>query len=264
MTAQEHWKRSGLVNDVNAAIRDNPLAAGLITAGALWMLLGRKGVGAVAGGIGAAAAGAGHMAGKAGSAAFGSARAAAQTAASAVGSAGSSMASTVASAGARGIDKVASIVPDMSADEPSDYGFTPEQGRAGTGTSFASTTTGRYAANIKSTLAETFERQPLLLGAVGLAIGAAIASSFKTTAVEAEWIGEHGAAARQTLEQAAKDATERAWQAGKEEAQKQNLTEAAGWDAAERLVDKAETVLKAGRESLVTASGTSTGSQNQR
>ena len=78
-----------------------------------------------------------------------------------------------------------------------------------------------------------FEQQPLLLGAVGLAIGAAIASSFATTKVESEWIGEQGAATRDKLTQAAKDATDRAWQAGKDEAQKQNLTENAGWDAAE-------------------------------
>ena len=103
---------------------------------------------------------------------------------------------------------------------------------------------------MKSRLAETFEQQPLLLGAVGLAIGAAIASSFATTRVESEWIGEQGAATRDTLKQAAKDATDRAWQAGKDEAQKQNLTEQAGWDAAERLAEKAESVLKAGRESV--------------
>ena len=254
---QDHWKRSGLVDDLNTAIRDNPLAAGLITAGALWMLFGRKGmgvaaagIGAAASGIGSAAAGAGHMAGKAGSAAFSSARSAAQTAAEAVGSAGASVAASVGSAGARGIDKVASIIPDMSADEPSDYGYTPEQSRARASKSFAASAPGRYAADVKSRLADTFEQQPLLLGAVGLAIGAAIASSFATTKVESEWIGEQGAATRETLTKAAKDATERAWQAGKDEAQKQNLTEAAGWDAAERLAEKAGTVFKAGRESV--------------
>ena len=246
MSAQQHGKRSGLVEDLNTAIRDNPLAAGLITAGAIWMLLGRKGVGAAAAGIGAAATGAGHMAGKAGSAAFGSARSAAE----AIGSAGSSVASTVADAGARGIDKVASIIPDLSADEPSDYGYTPEQSRARSSKSFAASATGRYAADVKSRLAETFEQQPLLLGAVGLAIGAAIASSFRTTAVEAEWIGDKGAATRETLTKAAKDAADRAWQAGTDEAQKQNLTEEAGWDAAEKLAEKAGTVLKAGRDSL--------------
>jgi hypothetical protein len=256
MSAQEHWKRSGIVEDLNAAIRDNPLAAGLIGAGALWMLFGRKGIGAAASGIGAAAGGAGHMAGTAGSAAFGSARSAAQ----AVGSAGSSVASKLKTAASQSADAVASIVPDMSADEPSDYGFTPEQSRARTSKSFASSTTGRYAENVKSTLAETFERQPLLLGAVGLAIGAAIASSFATTSVESEWIGEQGTAAREKLKQAAKQATDRAWEAGKDEAQKQHLTESAGWDAAESLVEKTESVVKAGRESLARAAGASTSS----
>jgi hypothetical protein len=245
MSAQNQWKRSGIVEDLNVAIRNNPLAAGLIAAGALWVLLGRKGVGAAATGIGAAAAGAGHMAGKAGAAAFGSARSAAQ----AVGSAGSSVASTVASAGADAIDKVASIVPDLSTEEHSDYGYTPEQSRSRTNNALAAST-GRYAANVKSTLADTFDRQPLLLGAVGLAIGAAIASSFATTAVESEWIGEQGAATREKLKQAAKDVTDRTLQAGKDEAEKQNLTGEAGWDAAARLKEKAESVLKAGAASL--------------
>lgn len=256
MSAQEHWKRTGLVNDLNNAIRENPLAAGLITAGAIWMLLGRKGVGAVAGGIGAAAVGAGHVAGKAGSAAFDSARSAASAVGSAgsslastVASAGSNIASTVASAGASGIDKVASIVPDLSADEP-EQNFREQREREEANKSFASSRLGPYAEDIKSRLSDAFEHQPLLLGAVGLAIGAAIASSFRTTAIESEWVGEHGAATRESLTQAAKDATDRAWQAGKDEAKKQNLTEEAGWDAAERLAESAESVFKAGASSV--------------
>ena len=254
MTAQPHWKRSGIVEDLNASIRDNPLAAGLIGAGALWLLLGNRGVAATAAGIGAAATGTGSAAARAGSAALDTARSAAQ----AVGSAGSSVAATLKSAGSHGIDKVASIVPDMSANEASDYGFTAEQARARTG-SASNFSTGHYAAKMKSTLADTFEQQPLLLGAVGLAIGAAIASSFRTTAMESEWIGEQGAEMRDKLKQAAKDATGRAWQAGRQEAQKQNLTEEAGWDAAERLADKAQTVFNAGRDSLQGAASGATG-----
>ena len=255
MTAQQHWKRSGIVEDLNATIRENPLAAGLIGAGAVWMLLGNRGVMATATGIGAAATGTGAAAARAGSAALDTARSAAQ----AVGNAGSSVAATLKSAGSQGIDKVASIVPDLSDNEASDYGFTAEQARGRTG-SASTFTTGNYAAKMKSTLADTFERQPLLLGAVGLAIGAAIASSFRTTTMESEWIGEQGAETRDKLKQAAKDATNRAWQAGKEEAQKQNLTEDAGWDAAERLADKAQTVFKAGRDSLQGTASGATGS----
>ena len=251
--SMQDWKRSGIVDDLNAAIRDNPLAAGLIGGGVVWMLFGGKGLGAAAAGAGYAAGKVGSAAGRAGSAAIDSARSAAQ----AVGSAGSSVASSVKAAGSAGFDKVASIVPDISADEPSDYGFTAEQmqSRAARAGSSLASSTGRYADTVKSTLADTFERQPLLLGAVGLAIGAAIASSFATTAVESEWIGETGANTRDKLKQAAKDATDRAWQAGKQEAEKQNLTEEAGWDAAERVAEKVESVFKAGRDSLQGAAG---------
>ena len=249
MSMQDQPKRSGIVDDLNTAIRDNPLAAGLIGAGVVWMLFGRKGLGAAAAGAGFAAGKVGSAAGRAGSAAIDSARSAAQ----AVGDAGSSVASSVKSAGSRGFDKVASIVPDLSADEPSDFGFTADQMPSRAKSSLAAST-GRYANSVKATLADTFERQPLLLGAVGLAIGAAIASSFATTAVESEWIGETGAATRDKLKQTAKDA----WQAGKEEAQKQNLTENAGWDAAERVAEKVESVFKAGRDSLQDATSGAT------
>ena len=42
----------------------------------------------------------------------------------------------------------------------------------------------------QSSLADMLERQPLLLGAVGLAIGAAIAGAFRTSELENEWVGE--------------------------------------------------------------------------
>jgi hypothetical protein len=44
----------------------------------------------------------------------------------------------------------------------------------------------------QSTLADMLERQPLVLGAIGLAIGAAVAGAFRTSGLENEWIGERG------------------------------------------------------------------------
>jgi hypothetical protein len=41
----------------------------------------------------------------------------------------------------------------------------------------------------QSSLASAFERQPLLLGAVGVAIGAAVAGAFQVTALESETMG---------------------------------------------------------------------------
>src|SRR5947209_11082130 len=91
MIFKDELDRAGPVVDrLNAAIRDNPLAAGLIGAGVAWMLMGgAKGFGVMAGG----------------------AESAAGTAGSAVATAGSAVASRVAKAGsatAAGLKRAAS------------------------------------------------------------------------------------------------------------------------------------------------------------
>jgi hypothetical protein len=45
-------------------------------------------------------------------------------------------------------------------------------------------------AKAQSSLTDMLERQPLVLGAVGLAIGAAIAGAFRTSDLENEWVGD--------------------------------------------------------------------------
>ena len=45
-------------------------------------------------------------------------------------------------------------------------------------------------AKAQSSLADILERQPLVLGAIGLAIGAAVAGAFRTSDLENEWIGD--------------------------------------------------------------------------
>jgi hypothetical protein len=42
----------------------------------------------------------------------------------------------------------------------------------------------------QSSLADIFESQPLVLGVVGLAIGAAVAGAFRSSDIENEWLGE--------------------------------------------------------------------------
>ncbi len=42
----------------------------------------------------------------------------------------------------------------------------------------------------QSSLADLFERQPLVIGAIGLAIGAAVAGAFRMSDFENEWLGE--------------------------------------------------------------------------
>jgi hypothetical protein len=45
-------------------------------------------------------------------------------------------------------------------------------------------------AQAQSSLADILDRQPLVVGAVGLAIGAAIAGAFRTSDLENEWVGD--------------------------------------------------------------------------
>lgn len=68
-------------------------------------------------------------------------------------------------------------------------------------------------ARAQSSLADFLERQPLVLGVVGLAIGAAAAGAFQTSDIENEWLGEisddvkadlgaRGGAASQSIQEA--------------------------------------------------------------
>src|SRR3954452_14450573 len=104
MTMKEELDRAGpMVDRLNAAIRENPLAAGLIGAGIAWMLFGgAKGVGLMANAAKSAAGMAGSAAATAGNAAASGLTRAGSTAVEGL--------KEVASASG----SVASIVPDMS------------------------------------------------------------------------------------------------------------------------------------------------------
>src|SRR5204863_2864028 len=189
------------------------LAAGLIGAGIAWMLMGgAKGFGAMAGAAKDAAGMSASAATAAGGAVAGGAVAGGVTKAASATAAGlKSVASDAAGS-------VASLVPDISVSD-TDKAF---EAGADAGATVANrinsgAATGReYAAAIQSRLSESLEKQPLLLGAIGLAIGAGIASTFATTAVESELMGEQGSAAREKLQGLAGDVTDRAKQIASE------------------------------------------------
>ena len=237
-----------VVDRLNAAIRDNPLAAGLIGAGVAWMLMGgAKGFGVMAGAAKDAAKGAAGMAG--------SAAATADAGASGLTQAGSATTARLKGAASDVAGSVASLVPDISAPD-SDKAF---EAVADAGASVgnrinSATAAGReYGAAIQSRLSESLEKQPLLLGAIGLAIGAGIASTFATTAVESELMGEQGAAAREQLQGLAGDVTNRAKQIVsdlKDEANRQGLTPDAAKSAAAGIGEKVKAVASAGRDSV--------------
>jgi hypothetical protein len=177
--------QASFFDSLRSAVRDNPVAAALIGGGAAWLLVGNAGV-----------------------------KAAASSAAAA--------ASPVVDAGTRNLRSAASglrqtvappTAPEMDHEAPSGIGENSREARHAAsdaissaaetirdrldeGIGFARENLGKLNpgkesfTKAQSALAEMLERQPLAIGAIGLAIGAVFAGSFRTSDLESDWIGE--------------------------------------------------------------------------
>jgi len=174
--------QTGFFDNLVAAVRENPLAAVLIGGGAFWLLAGNEKL-----------------------------KSAAHTA---------TAASPIVDIGARNVRAAASglqrtaappTAPEMDHDQSMGVGETLRgagsavsdamsgasdtiKDRFDEGVAYARENLGNPGkeafTKAQSSLADMLERQPLLLGAVGLAIGAAIAGAFRTSELENEWVGE--------------------------------------------------------------------------
>lgn len=254
-----------MARNLNRQVRDNPLALGLIGAGAAWLLLGQgvrgeasrltsqddgergyrdgdrtRFVGEV-GPVGQRT-GTGYsstsshqgLGDRVGSAASG-VGSAASNAASGIGSGVSSAASSVGDAASNAANRVSGAASDLG-----------ESGRrlahdAADNLSYAADATRRSAADagrqigsagrrIQRSFMDTLQEEPLILGAVALAIGAAIGAALPSTRVEDEWLGDTRDNLRDEALSYGRDAVEKAGtvashalQAGNEEADRQGL-----------------------------------------
>jgi len=179
---------TGFLDNLVAAVRENPLAAALIGGGALWLLMGNEKL-----------------------------KDAANSATAAT--------STLVDIGARNARATASglrrteappTAPDMDNDASFHAGESLSNAAGAAGDSVSDTAqkiksrldeSTAYArekvaslgnplpgretfTKAQSSLADLLERQPLVLGVVGLAIGAAVAGAFRTSDLENEWVGE--------------------------------------------------------------------------
>jgi hypothetical protein len=111
---------------------------------------------------------------------------------------------------------------------------------------------GREAfANVQSSVADLLERQPLVLGLIGAAIGAAVAGAFRTLDLENEWLG-------QTSDEVRADLTARAGSVsqslrGASDTLTAELGDAAA-EAADRLKQAGMDAAAAARDSVSTSS----------
>ena len=164
---------SDFVRDLADSIRQNPTAAALISMGVCWLLMGGNRASLFAG-----TAGSSDRSG------------AVSTTLSNLGSYMGHGAGAAAAA-ARVSDTAAATASQIS------DGVTAATSTVGglvsrTGSAIQETSRAGYglARTVQNDLSALFERQPWVLGAVGLAIGAGIAAAFPTTEVESRIAGE--------------------------------------------------------------------------
>jgi hypothetical protein len=248
MSAQNNGSGAGdFVSGLQDAVRQNPVSAALVGMGLLWMFTGGNRLSTAAAFFPAVAKGA------AAGAADGLLRTAGVVSAAGEG---------VKSLGERFVDGVRDTLSEATA-ATGDAATRSVEGvksvAAQSAAQLRSTTAEIGAADygvgpLQQNLKQTFERQPLLLGAIGLAIGAGMASAFAATQFEKDAVGETAERVTDQLKEMATTqvdrataAAERTLEAIKDEAQAQGLTAAAAKEGAAAIGKKVKTVAAAAR-----------------
>jgi hypothetical protein len=179
-------RETGFIDRLAAASRENPLAAALVGGGALWFLIGNEKLK------------------RAGRLATAATSASATSSADDTGAAASKTRRTEApptapdidNASLNGVGKVGALA-DRAAETISETA-TKVKGGLDAGTAHARESAANLGgilgtesfATARSSLTDLLERRPLVLGAIGLAIGAATAGAFRTSDIENEWLGQ--------------------------------------------------------------------------
>lgn len=177
------------MDGLTTACRENPLAAALIGGGALWLLMGSDRLKNAAGSVTSAAAPLADLGARA-------QRSAASTWEDAYGSM-RDRASRMQDDASRGVNETMRSARTTASDTMSGaaeaMGERFDEGLAGAREMFDRL--GRALPRketfmqAQSSLSDLLERQPLVLGAVGLVIGATVAGAMARTSVEDEWVG---------------------------------------------------------------------------
>jgi hypothetical protein len=255
------------VRQLEDAVRENPVPAALIGMGCLWMFMGgnkvslfganREGPGPVSRAIGRAGDAAFEVAQRGGS----SVTRAAGHAAEALSDLGTRAAEMTRGAAASVGDAVAatsSLQADTVSSANVDAGSVvvdaveAVSGWATKASQAAQHAGADWGRSAQQSLAELFERQPLVLGAIGLAIGAGIAASLPTSEAETRFMGDASETLKEKAHELATDKAQQVKSAAEralQEAEDQGLTRAAG-DAVRGLTDKVVGVAEAAGRSL--------------
>lgn len=256
----------GFMDDLNGAVRQNPIAAGLVGMGLVWMLFGTRRVSRMGRVIPRGARRAARSIGSAAAASGSTVASGVVAAADSIGDAAGYIGDNISS-GARNASATIRNAFSSQDDYYSPHRHYPEESRHnawrdGVGAiregseDFAQRGVD-FGKSMQRSLTDTLERQPLLLGAIGLAIGVGVASAFPSTRIEGEWMGAAGDAAKEKIQEFASEATEAArTRAGqvfddvKQEFVAQGLTPSAGKDALTGMSEKLGAIAGVARDSV--------------
>jgi hypothetical protein len=233
MTIARNGNTNGsFVEQLNNAIRENPVSAGFLGLGILWMVFGETKIASFSNVLPSA----GRYV-----------RDGVLSASEGVGDA----APTV-------VDKVDEAVQYVSdAAKAGAEGAVNTVSAAKADASQTAVQVGRQIGNsVKKNFAVTLEEQPLLLGIIGAGIGAGIASMFFSTAVEQELAGAAAAKVKNQIRDIASQAGERAekvFDDVKREVLDQGLTAASASESLQNIADKVRATTGAAKESILTS-----------
>ncbi|MDI3562465.1 hypothetical protein [Bradyrhizobium sp. Arg816] len=177
-------EKPGFVDSLLAAAKDNPLAAALVGGGLLWLITGDEKMRTAAKSFTAAMAPAKDLGAKAAQSAASVFETSPPTAPDLDDEAHETAGAMRKAAGAAS-DAVSNTAEKVKG-RLNDGIASAQETLSGIADSSAGKQTYEKA---RSSLAGAFERQPLLLGAVGIAIGSAVAGAFRVTALESETMG---------------------------------------------------------------------------
>jgi len=233
-----------------AAARENPLAAALIGGGALWLLIGSDKLRNAAGSVTSAAAPLADLGARA-------QRSAASTWEDWEDAYGSmrKRASRMQDEASRGINETVRKTRTAASDAMSGAAETVNE-RFDEGVAGARDMFDRVGQALprketfmpaQSSLADLLERQPLVLGAVGLAIGATMAGALAKSSIEDEWVGNLSDGLKADLKERAGAVSQSVREAS--DTLKAEFADA-GAEYADRVQQAGRNALDAGREKL--------------
>jgi hypothetical protein len=231
------------VEQINQAIRDNPLAAGMIGVGLFMTFFGNAGIPKLAAKLPDAAKGAAR-------AATDGFSATARTVGDAASAAGSKVSDAATNLTDQASEAARASLPNLDTGNLSERASEMKDNlTAGAQQVRERVTTAAQSgwdatAGLRSQLSENLERQPLLLGALGLAIGAGIASVLPATDTERGLAGDKASALRDEM----KSRASRFVSDVKEEAAAQGFTPAAAQGALEEVARRAKNVASKARD----------------